>query len=129
NAGRPAAEDRAKRDLLRWRLHGLLADQTGDLTHHHEAYLARPDLPAARSGLGCALARDGRPVEAVSHLRAAVAGNPFDREAARSLYHTLGAAGDAAGQHLLARERRLLHDAAPQVVPVESWFADASAHP
>ncbi len=130
NAGDPSAEDHAKRQLLRWRLHALLGELTGDMAHHYEAYLARPDLPASMSALGCALARDGRPVEALGHLRAAVGANPMDHEAARALYHTLGAAGDAAGQHLLARDRRLFSEAAPQVVPAESWFAEntASAH-
>jgi hypothetical protein len=33
NAGRPAGEQAAKRELLRWRLHTLLAELTGDLAH------------------------------------------------------------------------------------------------
>src|SRR5262249_47021130 len=89
NAGRPMAEARAKRELLRWRLHALLADLTGELSHFHEAALARPDLPSARAALGCALGRSGRPAEAASHLARGVGGNPFDVTAARALYQAL----------------------------------------
>lgn len=77
NAGRPAAEAQMKAALLRWRLHTLLADLTGELVHHYEAALARPDLPVSQATLGCALARGGRVAEAVEHLRQAVAANPF----------------------------------------------------
>src|SRR6202035_1483558 len=38
--------NRAKRDLLRWRLHTLLAELTGDMTHFHKSALMRPDLPS-----------------------------------------------------------------------------------
>jgi GT2 family glycosyltransferase/Flp pilus assembly protein TadD len=125
HAGQPAAEEQAKRRLLNWRLHGLLAELTDDLTHHYEAYLARPDLPAPRAALGGALVRAGRPVEALPHLRDAVAANPLEREAARALFHTLGAAGRAAEQHSLAYGQRLLSQAVPGLVPPESWFATA----
>jgi GT2 family glycosyltransferase/tetratricopeptide (TPR) repeat protein len=122
NAGRPDAEDRAKRDLLRWRLHTLLADLTGDLPHYYEAALARPDLPVSRAALGGALARAGQAAQAVPHLRQAVAQDPFDLDAARALFQALGQAGDGLGQRRLADERRLLARAAPQKVPLEPWM-------
>jgi GT2 family glycosyltransferase/predicted Zn-dependent protease len=125
NAGRPAAEARAKDALLRWRLHSLLADLTGELVHFHEAAVLRPDLPVTRAALGSALARAGRMVEAVAHLRTAIAGNPFDRAAAANLYHALRQSGDIAGAGCLARDRRRLAQAAPQLVPAEEWFAQA----
>ena len=52
NSGRPAAEARAKHTLLRWRLHTLLAELTGELVHYHAAALARPGLPLTRAALG-----------------------------------------------------------------------------
>jgi GT2 family glycosyltransferase/predicted Zn-dependent protease len=125
NAGSPRGEARAKVRLLRWRLHTLLAELTGELTHYHEAAVARPDLPRGRAALGCALARAGRPAEAVSHLRFAAEADPFDREAAKALCQALTDAGDAAGARRFAREQRLLCRAAPQAVPAEVWFTDA----
>ena len=97
-AGRPDAEATAKSDLLRWRLHALLADLTGDLSHFHEAALAQPELPPARAALGSALGRAGRAAEAVPHLRRAVAGDPFDKAAARALHQALNDAGDPEGR-------------------------------
>jgi glycosyltransferase involved in cell wall biosynthesis/predicted Zn-dependent protease len=125
NAGRPAAEVRDKRALLRWRLHALLTQLTGDLAHAAEAALLRPDLPPSQALLGSTLARLGRPAEAAAHLRQALADNPFDRETARGLFNALGSAGQGVEQERLVRERRLLARAAPQVVPVEDWFAPA----
>jgi glycosyltransferase involved in cell wall biosynthesis/predicted O-methyltransferase YrrM len=125
NAGDPDAEARAKADLLRWRLHMLLADVTGNVEHYQASVRARPDLPVSRAALGCALGRAGRIAEAVEHLRAAVAGNPFDLEAARALYEALRQAGDDEGRQRLVGERRRLARAAPQVVPAEAWFADS----
>jgi GT2 family glycosyltransferase/Flp pilus assembly protein TadD len=122
NAGCPVGEGRAKCDLLRWRLHALLATLTGDLSHYYEAVFARPDLPLSRAALGCALGRAGRPAEALPHLRYAVEHNPFDREAARALLQVLHDAGDADGERRLAREQRLLSQAAPQLVPAAPWF-------
>jgi len=125
NAGNPAAEARAKRELARWKLHSLLAQATGDLTHYHEAALARPDLPSARAALGCALAQHGRTADAISHLRLAATGDPFDRAAARALYQVLAQAGDPAAQRKFAREQHALAQAAPGLVPAEQWFATA----
>jgi GT2 family glycosyltransferase/predicted Zn-dependent protease len=122
HAGQPDREIQAKRALLRWRLHTLLADLTGLLGHRFEAVLARPDLPGARSALGCALVRAKHPAEALSHLARAVADNPFDLEAARALFQALGETGDGVGQCRLADDRRLLARAAPQAVPQESWM-------
>jgi GT2 family glycosyltransferase/tetratricopeptide (TPR) repeat protein len=125
NAGKPAGEACAKTNLLRWRLHDLLAGLSGDLGHFHEAALARPDLPSGRGKLGCALARLGRASEAIPHLRSALTDNPFDGPAARALAQALTDAGDQTASHRLARDRRLLHKAAPQAVPAEAWFAEA----
>jgi GT2 family glycosyltransferase/tetratricopeptide (TPR) repeat protein len=126
HAGDPAAEAAAKVTLLRGRLHGLLASLTGDLAHAYEAVLARPDLPEPRAALGSLLARAGRAAEAVPHLAQAAQANPFDADTARALFQALGQAGDDAGQRRLARDRRRLAAAAPQVVPLEGWFADAA---
>jgi GT2 family glycosyltransferase/predicted Zn-dependent protease len=126
HAGDPAAEAAAKVTLLRGRLHGLLAGLTGDLAHAYEAVLARPDLPEPRAALGGLLARAGRAAEAVPHLAQAARANPFDADTARALFQALGQAGDDAGQRRLARDRRRLAAAAPQVVPREGWFADAA---
>jgi GT2 family glycosyltransferase/tetratricopeptide (TPR) repeat protein len=125
NVGDPAAEARAKADLLRWRLHALLAELTGELAHFHEAALARPDLPPSRAALGCALGRAGRPALALPHLRAAAAADPFDAAAARALAQALADAGDPEGARRVARDRRLLRGAAPEAVPEEPWFAQA----
>jgi GT2 family glycosyltransferase/Tfp pilus assembly protein PilF len=125
HAGRPAAEAEAKRHLLRWRLHSLLADLTGDLGHAYEASLARPDLPVTRAQLGAALLRANRPADAAEHLRCAVEASPFDLQAARLLAHALQGAGDAEGLRRLARHRRGLARAAPRLVPQEPWFMDA----
>jgi len=122
HAGQPRAELRAKLELIRWRLHGLLAELTGDLDHYYEAVAARPDLPTTQAALGCALGREGRSADAVPHLRRAVESSPFDLSAARALYQALGEAGDADGQRELARDRALLAKAAPRIVPPELWF-------
>jgi glycosyltransferase involved in cell wall biosynthesis len=127
HAGDPAAEARAKLSLLRYRLHAALADWTGDAVHAYEAYLARPDLPAARAALGAALQRGGHPHEATLHLIPALANSPFDRVSARALFAALGQLGDADGQARLARARERFSRMAPRVVPVEAWFAPASA--
>jgi GT2 family glycosyltransferase/tetratricopeptide (TPR) repeat protein len=121
-AGDPAGEQHAKLGLIRWRLHGLLAELTRDLPDAYEAVLARPDLPSSRALLGFALARHGRPAEAATHLRQALRANPFDRAAARACFQALGAADDGRGQRRLACDRRLLHRAAPQAVPAEDWL-------
>ena len=123
HAGSPADEIQAKKELLRWRLHSLLAHLTGDLVHYYEAAFAQPELPPARAALGCALARRKRFREAVGHLNQAVALDPLDRDAARSLFQALGEVGDALGQQELVRRRRLLACAAPELVPPEKWFA------
>src|SRR5262249_49189531 len=123
NAGRPSREARAKFDLLRWRLHALLGELTGDLVHFHEAALLRPDLPGTRAALGGALCGGGGRREAVAHLGCAVAGTPFAPAAARALQGALLEAGAPAGAGRLARQRSLLRAAAPGVVPLEPWFA------
>jgi GT2 family glycosyltransferase/thioredoxin-like negative regulator of GroEL len=121
--GNPHAEAPAKLALLRWRLHALLADLTDDLMHFHEAALARPDLPITRAALGAALARSGTLALGAPHLRRALVANPFDADAARMLFRALGAAADRDGQRRLARDRRLLARAAPEIVVPEPWFS------
>jgi tetratricopeptide (TPR) repeat protein len=127
DAGEPDQEIQAKRVLIRWRLHALLAEATGDLSHYYEAALARPDLPVTQAALGCALARARRFPEASVHLRRAVAGNPFDLPAARALFGVLGEIGDEHGRLALASDRLRLHNEAPTEVPGESWFTEAAA--
>jgi GT2 family glycosyltransferase/tetratricopeptide (TPR) repeat protein len=127
NAGNRLAELRDKRTLVRCRTHSLLATLTQDLAHYHEAALARPDLPPTRAALGCALGRQGRISEAICHLRQAATDNPFDLEAARALFQALGDSGDAEGQRAWAFERSLMARAAPQLVPREPWFREATA--
>ncbi|HEX4590689.1 MAG TPA: glycosyltransferase, partial [Gemmataceae bacterium] len=129
HAGDPAGEAAAKRDLLRWRLHALAAELTGDLVHYHEAALARPGLPEARAALGCALARGGRVADGLPHLRTAVSAQPFDLAAARALARALADTAQSGERERLAADRRLLARAAPQAVPTEAWFAAPSAVP
>ena len=122
NAGDPRAEAGAKADLLRWRLHALVAEMTGDLSQYHEAVLARPDLGCTQAALGCALGNGGHMGPAVTHLRRAVNDNPFDHQAAQALFQVLGAAGEGAAQRRLADQRRLLAKSAPKLVPMEPWM-------
>src|SRR5262249_6299433 len=122
--GDPGGEARAKAGLLRWRLHTLLADLTGELPHYYEAALARPDLPVTRAAPACALAPAGRFAEAAAPPRAAVAATPCDADAARALFAALGRAGDGEGQRRLAQQQRLLAQAAPGVLRPEPWFVE-----
>ena len=83
NAGQPRAEAEAKRAMLRWRLHALLGELTGDLVHYREAVLARPDLPTARA----AGPRPGRGWPSRRGPAASAAGRggqPCDADAARA---------------------------------------------
>jgi len=123
NAGRPADEARAKHTLLRWRLHTLLAQWTGELTHAYEAAFLRPDLPMTRAALGAALLRANHPSEALDHLRLAVAGNPLDRAAARARFQAMNAVGDGEGQRQFIDDQRCLWQACPSLVPAEPWFS------
>lgn len=116
-------EASAKHRLLRWRLHLLLGHLTGEIQHHYETVLLRPDLPVGQAALGCALGRLGKPALALNHLRQAVQADPLDRPAARGLFSALGEVGDSLGQHRLARDLFLLHRAAPQLGPAEEWFS------
>jgi GT2 family glycosyltransferase/Flp pilus assembly protein TadD len=124
NAGDARGEVRAKKDLLRWRLSLLLARLTGDVVYQYEAFAGRPDLPFSAGGLGVALASRGYPAASIAHLRQAVEGNPFDRDAARALSHMLSTVGDRESLDRLIADRRLLSQAAPQLAPPEPWFSD-----
>src|SRR5262249_41992058 len=124
HVGRPAEEARTKRDLLAWRLHNLLGQRTGELSHYYEAAMLRPDLPASHAALGLALAAAGMICEARPHLLKAVAADPLDRRAARALAQSLAGLGDVEGQRALAQEQRFLQRAAPAMAPLEPWFAE-----
>jgi Glycosyl transferases group 1 len=125
NAGNPAAEAVAKQTLLRWRLHSLLANLTGDVWHWYQAELVQPDLPPSRAALGCALAQSGKFSEAVPFLARAVSDNPFDAVSSRVYFDALCHCRDTTGQRRrVARDRRLLAEAAPTVVVKEPWFME-----
>jgi len=126
NAGNEAHEAQAKRRLIQWRAHLLLADLTQDLEHYQAAAALRGDLPLSLAALGCALARQGRFAEAADFLKRAVAGDPYDLAAARALHGCLKEIGDGRGLQELQHQRRLLARAAPQRVPVEAWFQEAA---
>ncbi len=123
-AGSPDAEGRTKRDLLLGKVHMLLAFWTGDLTHHYEALVRTPHLVSGRVALGHALSRVERPQEAAEHLWQSLVDNPLDRDAARLHFEVLGSAKDPEGRRQHAEDRRLLAQAAPQILPMESWFAE-----
>jgi GT2 family glycosyltransferase/tetratricopeptide (TPR) repeat protein len=123
HAGQPASEAHAKNTLLRWRLHMLLAQWTGELTHAYEAAFLRPNLPMSRAALGVALLRDNHPGEALEHLRLAVVGNPLDRAATRACFQAMTAVGDGEGQRQLVENQRCLWRACPALVPAEAWFS------
>jgi glycosyltransferase involved in cell wall biosynthesis len=122
-AGRPGLEARNKRNLILWKLHGLLAGQTGELPCYYEAALRRPDLPGSAAALGAALVRAERR-EAREHLGRALADNPFDRESAHALLQLLAAGSDVEARQRLGEDRRLLARAAVQALPSEPWFAE-----
>lgn len=127
NAGNLEGEVQAKCQLVRWRLHALLAELSGDLSHTYESVLARPDLPTSAAALGKLLLKNDKPAQAVPHLRQAVSVNPFDLDSVRALFHTLGNAGDGIGQRRLASEYRLLRRAAPDLIPPEPWLTHVPA--
>ena len=60
HAGDPDGTFNAKREFLRFRLHSLLADLTGDLTSYAEAVKLRPDLAAGQFGLASPSSRRPR---------------------------------------------------------------------
>lgn len=76
-----------------------------------------------RTVLGKALLEAGRAVDALPHLRFAVTANPFDCNAARALDGLLGEPDQVEERNRLRRSRLLLARVAPQVVPLEDWFA------
>jgi hypothetical protein len=108
--------------LIYWRLHMLLGQLTGDVVHFAESAQARPDLAASHIGLGMALGDNQRWVEAAAHLGRALDLQPFAVDVARALWEVLGHRGEQAARQRLAREYRLLHRAAPGIVPAQAWF-------
>jgi GT2 family glycosyltransferase len=122
HAGDPAAEAAAKRTLLLWRLYALLGQRTGEAAYLYEAALLRPDLGPSRAALGKSLLRDGRPAEALPHLRQALAAAPLDRDTARATLLAWNSLGYQPGRQQLVEERRLLSRAAPTLLPAEPWF-------
>src|SRR5262249_49977242 len=122
HAGRPIAEAKAKEALIRWRVHGILAEATNDLSHAYEAVACRPDLAPTQTLLGLMLLNARRPKDAVPHLRQANKANPFDCGTAGLLFHALGEAGHALAQRTLARARRLLSKAGSGRLPVEHYM-------
>jgi tetratricopeptide (TPR) repeat protein len=123
------AEAVAKVVLLRWRLHALLLDLTGDPVHAYEAFHARPDLPPACAALGRALARTGHPWEALGYLRQAVTENPLDRVSAGALYHVFSQTGGEENRLAFLAQQRLLHGILPDFVPLEDWLREGTPEP
>jgi glycosyltransferase involved in cell wall biosynthesis len=117
------AESQAKKQLIRWRLHLLLSDLTGELIHYYEAAFARPDLGPTQAALGCALARIDQKVPAIAHLQVTVEADPFDRSAVRALYQLLGDTGDLLAQRQLAQKQYFLHQSTNPFSAAEAWFA------
>jgi tetratricopeptide (TPR) repeat protein len=122
--GQPAQEARAKCNLLRWRLHFLLAELTGELPHYYEAELAWPGVPGCLAALGSRLGREGRVHEAVVHLEKAVEAAPLDLAAARVLSHAYAEVGNLAAQRRLHDETALLHRLG--LLPAEAWYHGTS---
>jgi GT2 family glycosyltransferase/tetratricopeptide (TPR) repeat protein len=120
NAGRPAVERSAKLSLIKWRLHRLLAGLTGAIAHHYEAVFERPDLVPSRCTLAEALTHNGQLGEASHHLKVAWRAQPFDPGIARQLFDSLK--DFPAEQRRLVSRVRLLHKAAPMLVPPQEWF-------
>jgi tetratricopeptide (TPR) repeat protein len=112
HAGSAAGERRSKRRLLEWRLHALLGDLTGDISHYHHAVALRPDLWTTQADLGRTLMRSGQSAAAVLHLRRALDGNPLDATLRRELGDALCAAGDHVGRHAVTTEGRALERSA-----------------
>src|SRR5262249_14980865 len=70
------------------------------------------------------LNRAGQGREAAAHFARALALDPFNAQAARSLSELWQRAGDGEKSNRLAEERRLLATAASPFVPVEPWFRE-----
>ena len=131
NAGDVAAEDHSPNSrLLRWRLHGMLADLTGDLISRFESYAAMPDLAVSQFTLRpLALADAQRADEAMPCLRSAFEQNRLDRDSVRAYFDVLGRLGLVGAQHELVRERQRMSQELPQRIPIEPWFAAQGRHP
>jgi tetratricopeptide (TPR) repeat protein len=121
-SGNLTAEAQAKRQLLLWHTHTVLGELTGDPRHFEQAALARPDLPSAQALLGLSLSRARRPRPAIDCLRRALGDNPFDARSARLLFNLLHQTGEPVAARCLARERRLLAEAADGLLRQEPWF-------
>jgi GT2 family glycosyltransferase/Flp pilus assembly protein TadD len=126
HAGSSSLELKAKADLLKAHMHHLLAETTGELNHAYEAALFAPEMPGLQLTLGNLVRKAGQLSPAVTHFRQAQQANPFDHEATCQLFVALGEAGEGFGQRRLAAENRLLHEAAPELVPAEGRIADVT---
>jgi glycosyltransferase involved in cell wall biosynthesis/Flp pilus assembly protein TadD len=127
HVGDPAAEARVKIRLLRGHTCSLLA-RLEPKAPEHVLRAARdcPDFPGVQAALGVRLAHAGRLREAIHCLLRELNANPFDLEAARLLHRMLRVGGHWEASRRFARDRRLLHAAAPGLVPREDWHADDS---
>ncbi len=61
NAGRPEAEVAAKRRILLWRLHGVLAEWTGELEHYRKAVRRQQAPICGRASAAAGLRQQGGP--------------------------------------------------------------------
>ncbi|HEX4608633.1 MAG TPA: glycosyltransferase family 2 protein, partial [Urbifossiella sp.] len=113
NAGDPAAEERAKRALLRARCELLLGRATDDPARVVRAAAAAPTLLPVRRAAAAAATRIGATDQAVELFTRAAAEEPFDPALARGLEDALRRAGDADGLARLRRTRERLAAAAP----------------
>jgi hypothetical protein len=126
HAGRPHAEAQAKKRLLRWGLHLLLARLPGASPEQAQlASMARSDLPSTQGALAAACYRIVRHPDAIAAFQAELAINPLDSEATRGLVQVLSEFGDFPSLALFAERRRLLSAVAPNDVPPAAWFQPA----
>ncbi|MFO0938678.1 MAG: glycosyltransferase [Gemmataceae bacterium] len=122
-AGRDAGERRAKHALLQARVYTRLGDLTGESSAYESALRFCPDESGTQMALGCAYARAGKMKEAIPLLRSVLEKNPFYFAAARAYFQAALDAGHMTLAQSIARDRRRLRQAAPDLIPDEVWFA------
>src|SRR5205085_1118883 len=125
------ARRKARREVLRWFARLVLAemDERAGVVACYEALRARPDLPRGQALLGLALARQGQLDAAREHLSEALQGSPFVNYVAAALAQVLQGSGRQDELRALQAQRRLLHKAAPTLVPLENWFSPTPLPP